>query len=186
MNEAAHIPFNWILLIPILGIVGATICGSLTLLARYKQRMVILKTGIKPEEKSYKRERLLIAGTSIMAIGLGFLAGVLTKNMGFAIAFIFLFVGIGLALGGRSFVKKSTPAQQQTSQRREIMRALLKQLEAFKKTHDTVVITLIINSDRTGDIKQIMDDELVEFKEKDQEEPTYIPIDKIISVRKIC
>ena len=185
MNEAAHIPFDWILLIPILGIVGATICGSLALHARHKQRMVILKTGIKPEEKSYKRERLLIDGTSMIAIGLGLLVGVLTKNMGFAIASIFLLVGIASALGARFFVKKSTPAQQQISQRREIMRALLKQLETFKKAPDTVVITLITDSDHTGEIKQIIDDELVEFKEKVQGESTYIPIDKIISVRKI-
>lgn len=110
------LPF--LLLIPISGIIGATICASLAIHARYKQRMLILKTGIKPEEKPYKRERLLIGGASLIAIGGGLLLGLWTKNIGLTIAFVLFFIGIALTLAARFVIKESTPSSQQITQRR--------------------------------------------------------------------
>lgn len=186
MNEVTRIPFDWFLLIPILGIVGATICGSLALQARYKQRMLILKTGIKPEEKpyTYKRDCLLIGGASLIAIGGGLLLGLRTNNIALTIAFVFFFLGIALTLAARFVIKESTLSSQQITQGRETMRALVKQLKSFKDADDKVVITLIVGSPLTGEIQEIRDDELLKFKEDTQQEFTYISIDKIISIRK--
>ena len=177
--------FNWFLLVPILGIVGATICGSLAIHARHKQRIVILKTGIKPEEKPYRRERLLIGGSSMIGIGLGLLRGLSATNIGLTSGCVFLFIGIAVTVVALFFVKKSTPSSQQITQRREIMRALLDQLRHFRRAHPYVEITLIADPKVKGDIEQIIDDELLEFREENQEGPTYIPIDKIVSVRRI-
>ena len=194
---------DYVLLVLLLGIVGVIICSSLALHARSKERMRILKTGIKPEEKPYRRERLLIGGFSLIGIGLALWIGsrpiefylklvehnevitfISVKQLGFISGLFFLLVGIASTIATFFFVKKHTLSPQQITQRRETMRALLKQLDAFERAHDTVVITLITGSDLTGDIKKIIDDELLDFKEQTQTEPTYIPIDRIIWVRK--
>ncbi len=64
------------------------------------------------------------------------------------------------------------------------MRALLDRLNEFKEIHPHVVITLIAGSSLRGKIQEITDNELLKLKEDSQQEVTYIPIDKIISVRK--
>lgn len=175
---------DYVLLVLLLGIVGVIICSSLALHARHKQRMLILKTGIKPEEKPHRRERLLIGGSSMIGIGLGLLLGLSTKTVGVTSGFILLFVGTAVTLVALFSVKKSTPSSQQIIQRRETMRALLHRLNEFKEIHPHVVITLIAGSSLTGEIQKIIDDELLKFKEDLQQEVTYIPIDKIISIRK--
>lgn len=61
------------------------------------------------------------------------------------------------------------------------MRALLlDHLKAFKKVHPHVEITY---PKFIGNIEEIIDDELLKFKEKTQTDFTYIPIDKIMWVR---
>jgi len=175
MKEVTH-AFDWFLLIPILGIVGATFCGLLAIHARYKQRMVILKTGIKPEEKPYKRGFLLISGISMMAIGGallgGFLVGFwwfglnlpLVKGIGFITGLVFLLVGIALVV-----------AYNKT--REEAMKGLLKQINDFRKNNQEIKITLVDGNEHTGRIDSIIDDELLVLRKPPL---IYIPIDKVL------
>jgi|GEM_PF-3832106 len=176
---------NSVLLIPISAIVGGIICSALGIYARYKQRMAMITRGIKREEKPYKRGRLLIVGSCMMAIGFALLLGLRSGNVGLGGALVILFVGAALTVLAGFILREPAPLSCQITQRGERMRTLLNRLNAFRKTDCEVTIRVTNGEPVEGKIKAIEDDELLEFKEDSKDNPTYIPVDKIVSIHKI-
>lgn len=183
----------------LLGIGGAIACILLAIYTKHKQKMSVVKMEITPEEKLYKRERLLIGGITIAAIGavlliIGLFIKFLpipdlqleksiirpTSSVLLAQSIIRLislvFLALGLALVGSYYLLK---------REEKVMKAVLHELNELKKKGRKIKVNN--NDELKGDIDRISDDELLVLKAGEDPDTynIYIPINKITSLEQI-
>jgi len=174
-----------LLLLPILlAIAGAIVCILLTIYTKHKQKMSVVKTEITPEEKLYKRERLLIGGICIAAIGGVLLIGLLTKLLpipdpqlenGIRLtSLVFLPLGVGLLVSFYLLKREE-----------KVMKALLDELDKLKRNGSTIKVNN--NNKLKGNIDRITDDELLVLRAGTAPRTynVYIPVNKITSLEEI-
>lgn len=168
----------------LLGIVSAVACILLLIYTKHKQKMSVVKTEITPQEKLYKRERLLLGGICIAAIGGVLLIGLLTKLLpipdpqlekGIRLtSLVFLPLGVGLLVSFYLLKREE-----------KVMKALLDELDKLKKKGSTIRVN---NNDKLkGNIDRITDDELLVLRAGTAPNTynVYIPVNKITSLEEI-
>lgn len=166
-------PFNWFLLIPILGI----LCGMLVIYLEHRRKVAMIEMRVTPKGL-YKPWYLLIGGLSILGIGLGLLLAFWLfipksqlsnlKIAGLSTGLILLVFGIALIISHDLTKEK-------------VMKALVKQLKELKGKN--CQITVASGLKFTGTLRDIRDNELLALEKEGT--LTYIAIDKVAAVQQI-